>query len=104
MTKHTQGPWEINSGTTVYAQNGMIQVALCKTNISSPEGDTLEKARANAHLIAAAPDLLEACEFFSRACKEGNPMTFVTDIGKAVIMVDAAISKAKAELENARKG
>ena len=62
MTKHTRGPWEINSVTTVYAQNGMIQVALCKTNISSPEGDTLEKARANAHLIAAAPELLEALE------------------------------------------
>ena len=64
MTKHTQGPWEINSGTTVYAQNGIARLrrraALCKTDISSSEGDTLEKARANARLIAAAPELLEA--------------------------------------------
>lgn len=54
--KHTPGPWKAQRGSGDY---GMEVVAdrkvICET-ISPPHDD-------NAHLIAAAPDLLSACKF-----------------------------------------
>jgi len=55
-TKHTPGPWRYNGKTDVYNANGATICELYKGYQSIPE------CRANAHLIAAAPDLLEAME------------------------------------------
>jgi len=66
-TKHTQGPWNAKDNSwdfsTVYGPNGQA-VALCKISddVTEETQDTLEPIKeANARLIAAAPDLLEAC-------------------------------------------
>lgn len=53
---HTPGPWEkepeAGRGAWIKGANDEWAALAC--------GDTDESARANAHLIAAAPDLLEA--------------------------------------------
>lgn len=59
MTKHTAAPWHIgapppNGEQAIGAQNGMM-VAIATTGVGMKE-ETL----ANARLIAAAPELLEA--------------------------------------------
>ena len=57
-TKHTAGPWRTKYGTDyktkVEAEAGTIAVARIGGEIS------VAQAEANAHLIAAAPDLLHA--------------------------------------------
>lgn len=60
QNKHTPGPWSVgeldeNQFVNVYAADG-YSVAI------EVQGEDLTEAEANAHLIAAAPELLEACE------------------------------------------
>ena len=61
-TTHTPGPWEIvprdaPKGTLMIAStDGLIAVMEC----SKTRPVTYEKAEANARLVSAAPDLLEA--------------------------------------------
>jgi len=57
MSKHTPGPWEVNfkKFNEVRAENGAV-VAECKKLTS------LVGLQANARLIAAAPNLLEALQ------------------------------------------
>jgi len=59
MSKHTPGPWALSSGAShvIAACGGGI----CK--LDSIHGAYQDQA-ANARLIAAAPDLLEACKVF----------------------------------------
>ena len=54
-TKHTPGPWETKDGQEVMAESGMRLIAQCHAGHREERG-------ANARLIAAAPDLLEACK------------------------------------------
>ena len=64
MSQHTPGPWEINGqGWDVYvASTADPDTTICKVEVlSDGEGDTSVTIR-NANLIAAAPDLLAACE------------------------------------------
>lgn len=55
MTKHTPGSWAIGEDGDVYADRGAACVARI---VGAPDGIT--EAQANARLISAAPDLLEA--------------------------------------------
>lgn len=72
---HTKGPWEIGhpSMMTVFGSHGFIGsdkvdqiVARCDSSImfrrGATESELFHEAQANARLIAAAPDLLEACQ------------------------------------------
>ncbi len=56
--KHTPGPWEPEAGVArgawIQGSNGNWAALAC--------GETDEEARANARLIAAAPDLYEALQ------------------------------------------
>lgn len=60
-TGHTPGPWRVDP-TTQYQEvaHGYSTVAEAAMTYG------LQRAIANAHLIAAAPDLLEACEAVDR--------------------------------------
>lgn len=64
MSKHTPGPWLIAAGTTVYALNAhgynrfSAQAQRGHTSDKWPTDE--EELEANARLIAAAPELLEA--------------------------------------------
>lgn len=64
MGEHTKGPWKVNAeDTSVYTENGQMHVADVRgwgtlRYKRSGEAEYL----ANARLIAAAPELLEALE------------------------------------------
>jgi hypothetical protein len=57
-TKHTQGEWAIDDNE-IYSENTDHGAAICTMNTTSAHF-TEEEAEANARLIAAAPELLEA--------------------------------------------
>ncbi|MCO2149841.1 hypothetical protein [Pseudomonas aeruginosa] len=68
MSKHTPGPWEIERYS-----DGLIQIVGDVRIVSDDEENvtTVVEAvsrgdEANARLIAAAPELLEACQAFKR--------------------------------------
>lgn len=74
MSKHTPGPWfvEQNEKTPIYVSPvaSHEQIAICNVMVidEDPEDDSGEwfngdQTKANARLIAAAPDLLEALDY-----------------------------------------
>ena len=91
MTKHTAAPWHIgtpppNGEQTIGAPNGMM-VAIATTGVGMKE-----EMLANARLIAAAPELLEALKNIS-LCSQ-NSMSSKTECGT---IARAAIAKATGE-------
>lgn len=87
--KHTLSPWEVSKKfpTHVYKWidgNTFRIVATC----DSHEKD--EQAQADARLIAAAPDLLEALEPFSEL------------VGRSPLQLNEMMRKAKAAIAKAR--
>lgn len=58
MSKHTPGPWIVDEPHQVYAEAVHEYVAI--TQVEDWETVPREQVEANARLIAAAPDLLEA--------------------------------------------
>lgn len=103
--KHTPGPWHIgetnpNFGPKVYdAQGNFI------SDVASARSDRIGNDIANAHLIAAAPELLEACEALLRLTPPENaPYVFKNQNGEnepsfelmhAILLANKAIFKAR---------
>lgn len=85
--EHTQGPWWANSGGEVGTVPDM-RVKIC----SRVSGANPDEARANARLIAAAPQLLQALE---RLCDACNTELFVD--GCLNCFANKAIKAAKGE-------
>jgi hypothetical protein len=58
MSKHTPGPWSVDDPHQIWAESAGEYVAITRVE----DWDTIprEQAEANARLIAAAPELLEA--------------------------------------------
>ncbi|CAB4156064.1 hypothetical protein UFOVP673_37 [uncultured Caudovirales phage] len=110
MSKHTPGPWSIftddkhkhNAG--IEAENfSIVTIGYFDEtpgiDDSGVKGNTEEEALANAHLIAAAPDLLEAlekCAAVIGAPQEGHWATD-DEVNDAYDSAVAAINKAKGE-------
>lgn len=92
-TKHTPGPW--NQDDQFVRDASGLSIAHCGSD--RPGGKAI--ARANATLIAAAPDLLAACDEL-QACflvtSQDNFAKAATNyqIAQAVLKVRAAIAKA----------
>jgi hypothetical protein len=97
--KHTPGPWII-----VCRQKTMTNVQSNKTyqiddySICSQEVQTMPLVaqigtnKANAQLIAAAPELLEALEHLSKELCDGK---FVKHSPDAILKIKSAIAKAR---------
>ena len=90
MSKHTPGPWrcEPQPGQTV----GKHTYTHCVMYGDDSIADTLTEA--DAHLIAAAPDLLKACK---AACQDlefrGDNLTCLyKDIRAAIAKAEGAVS------------
>lgn len=98
MSKHTKVTWFINGNQryTKYIESriggGMIQeVAAC----GPTEGHGEQEA--NARLIAAAPDLLEALEAFVNYNAEANGDVSIMSNDSLWIKAESAIAKARGE-------
>ena len=92
MTEHTPGPWKVwKYGNLVMAD----ALAPYDWTVAEAMGETHEATKANAHLIAAAPDMLEYMETHSPKCEHciGNPM--VTYHSDACLVRDEIIAKAR---------
>ncbi len=91
--KHTTGPW--NSTRPIPENNEFLRFVRSPTfeHIAyiCALGEDTREARANAHLIAAAPDLLAALEYLRECIENGTE--------PAMSAVNAAISKAKGEFK-----
>ena len=94
MSGHTPGPWLVE-GRTVYALNddGYNRFSALVQDAHTP-GDELE---ANARLIAAAPELLEALEDIANDYAERFDMdSQSTNPGMKVVVENARAAIAKA--------
>lgn len=98
MTKHTKGPWQVlyssNKYPSIHSGPTQTPVAVLYEYVSETDRDLLNNAEANAHLIAAAPELLKALKSIlevtesgallatlkNRACSE----LLVSDLKKAI--------------------
>lgn len=95
MSGHTGGRWMVYdkssppSGTFVNVCN-VDSVAV----VSEQSGDELGTTVADARLIAAAPELLEALQGFVSACDTAPPVEIVQRISAAADKARAAIAKA----------
>ncbi len=80
---HTPGPWEVIPPTSEYPSRARVGGSGCDIYDAPLTNETMS----NAHLIAAAPDLLAACQ---RALLTGGGSSGTADI------LHAAINKATA--------
>lgn len=97
-TKHTPGPWKASDPRDaswtfprdVWSEHYKIaSVHLMATGKPQKVADI---ANANAALIAAAPDLLAACEILVKAMDTASD-----DVERAIFVMEKAIAKAKGE-------
>lgn len=91
---HTPGPWTVDSDKTTVSMGGQ-----CVIVAPAPDGAQQGEVRANASLIAAAPELLAAlqdAEFLMRqAGKHAGPMQ--DSFNRSAYDARAAIARAKGE-------
>lgn len=93
MVKHTRGPWLIASDDDCHDMKFIVSPAQTYTiaTLTTSAGVSDDLLIANAHLVAAAPELLEACE----AAKEFLVPNLV-EPGRTVFWkLVAALEKAK---------
>lgn len=94
-TKHTPAPWIWQYDGT--DKSGLKVIAGDDLNIVDfVGGENIQEAEANARLIAAAPELLEALE---QCLTRINPKSKDTWDLKAIHVAKAAIAKATGEKE-----
>ena len=95
MTKHTPGPWEVVGGTIIQTADERRKW-VAEVPAASSIHETFITDRANARLIAAAPELLEACEFALEELNDMTSMQFAHGADKeARQRLENAIAKAK---------
>jgi hypothetical protein len=92
MSKHTPGPWVAN--TDAHGRGRVYSAGnwLATTWLATGDGNDAPQlpALANAHLIAAAPEMLETLKRLRKMCADFGAKT-------ACDMADAAILKATGE-------
>lgn len=84
-TKHTPGPWHVGekTGMAVFSDEQLLADCTCAYGMAYTE------AKANARLIAAAPDLLSALNAIINHPAHEDPLS-----GRKVIAARAAIARA----------
>ena len=102
-TKHTPGPWYVGSGT--HEGRNIYSVASVTDDegftyqpiVASAEDDGIKCWDANARLIAAAPDLLEALQRIADGQEMSGVFTFADVVLRYQEIARAAIAKATGE-------
>lgn len=100
MSKHTPGPWCLSDESPMIIEDKhKVIVGSASTYPHSGYFPSENEAKANARLIAAAPDLLEAlksiAEFWNR---DHNEKALIGACWHAVETAEAAIAKAEGEV------
>ena len=95
MSKHTPGPWQISKSNNEKLSTVEIGTEDRYITLLSWTKDIAEEQKANARLIASAPELLEAAEKVIQ-----NGMACSHDEVKARVELRQVIEKAKGEGEN----
>ena len=95
MSKHTPGPWCVRHDDMVCSQEGRIIADCESTPYAMRPAPPIVEDKANATLIAAAPELLAALNAASEwlndmGCEHEEP-----DLTCVVCLVNAAINKAE---------
>ena len=87
MTKHIPGPWEADSDGLIYREPWTDEADphICAVN------HRCEKHEANARLIAAAPELLEAAKVVASFAQGWEPLTpgDIKDLRDAIAKAEA---------------
>ena len=99
MSKHTPGPWFVEDNDRAISSNAATDIALVNmANIrygwDGPDFLTASHRAANARLIAAAPELLEALKYCRNKIAYMQAHGEWYSPGRAIEMADAAITKA----------
>ena len=91
-TKHTPGPWNVKDSDTVVGPAGNVVAECCgySDKATTPEQQAQGGRESNARLIAAAPELLEACRLIVLAYGHMDDLT-----NPYVAAARAAIRKAE---------
>lgn len=101
MAKHTPGPWEANYRDRMYVTKCDPKTAADEHAIAlvyRRRGMDFEDLLSTARLLAAAPDLLAACERFVAAMRRGDKIEML-DLIESLHEADAAIHAATGETE-----
>lgn len=101
MSKHAPGPWHVIEYANGRAFGVGVQVQtkgnmLVTHNICRLSDMATPQAEANAHLIAAAPQMLEALEAAISALEDASCLGF--NLTEQIKKVDAAIRAANGEV------
>jgi hypothetical protein len=92
---HTPGPWLTTESTEHWGRvNVTIQAAFTANDIATAWQGNTETNRANARLIAAAPELLDALEIVKQWDIENFALDIPIEIRKKM---QAAIAKARGQ-------
>lgn len=101
MSKHTPGPWKVFNGTDVFPDDGDKEATryIADCDMASAAFISGEEARANARLIAAAPDLLETLKgmvgMYVELVESGDAGFWDAEKVTEVIAARSAIAKAE---------
>lgn len=102
MTHHTPGPWTVQPNSRTVGRGAWIHDET-GNNVALACGTSDENANANAHLIAAAPELYEALEKIvideenrRKSLRTNSPAAQFSD--KRLAAARAALAKARGEL------
>jgi hypothetical protein len=90
--KHTPGPWKPRKSS--YRIEGVEDTWCIDWSPDQEEVAEIVHGEANAHLIAAAPDLLAACELALNGIELSNGVPYSEDV---ITELRAAIARAKGE-------
>ena len=98
MTKHTAGHWEVNeSNRCVFSIIGGVYHSICRVSAPTKYADD-GTSEANARLIAAAPELLNAFKGIVAFCDEDMQHRVQTSREYDIkTLAQAAIAKAEGE-------
>ena len=90
-TKHTPGPWAYHNTPTPFIHVAAGGLPICQIYTSTAHGQSMGEQFANARLIAAAPELLEAAIELKDVC---NRPSAARTRAEAWRKLDKAIAKA----------
>ncbi len=106
MSKHTKGPWVAKQVATISGSYKYWVIEEKQYNgfqIASTSNDEVSQGEANARLMAAAPELLEAAEYFVAEFKDAYLAEHGDQIhgplAEAFSAIRRAIAEAKGEKE-----